>query len=837
LSLISRNKMRFFWWLRNPLYWWIRSRLVPGDPIKELGIDPARPIIYVMRTNSLSDLLVLEEHCLKAGMPLPSRPTTAKDMKTLGSASYIYLVEMNLLQLDRGGRKLPPSPLSRLLTVVKEAGAGREKDVQLVPVSVMWGRNPGKDERSIFKLLFFDDERAGIVQKFFIVLAQGRNVFVNVGKPISVQDQLAEGLDVDETARKINRVIRVHYQSQRMATLGPSLSDRGRLIETLLRTKPLAAAIEEESRKNKLTIERAASRARRYAMEIAADTRYQTVRALEIMLGYLWNRIFSGITVRHSDRLREIPKGAEIVYVPAHRSHMDYLLIGYQLYQEGLVTPHTAAGINLNFWPVGGFIRRVGGFYIRRSFGGNRLYAKVYNEYVHALLTRGHSVKFFPEGGRSRSGKLLAPKTGMLAMVVHSFLRNHERPIVFVPIFVAYDKVVEVRSYLKELAGNKKRGESVGQLLQARKILRSTFGQAYISVGQPIDLGGYLEASHPGWADETVSSETKPTWMTPVVQSLAREVMTRINNAAVVFPTAIVSMILLSIPHKAMSEEDILGQIQLLTELQRRCPYGPDITLPQEAPKEILSLVEKLGGVKRFNHPGGDVIYLGETDAAVASYYRNNLLHMYCLHSLVASFFSHSDEVNENELQIGCAIVYPLVAEELFLRWSPEEVGTQIQSIVDALVDVGMLVRNADRKILRRPPVTGQQFVALKILGRCIGQTAEKYSIAITLLAQFVGKGWVARSVFETHCQTMMQRISLLNGITEPGFADAAAIKVFLERLKSLSYLEVDQSENFRLLPSFDYVAKNSPVLLSVDMRHSISRTLNGFGAAGAAGS
>ena len=801
--------------------------MVPTDPKSELGIDPSRPIIYVMRTNSLSDLLVLEEHCRKAGLPPPSRPTSAKGFKNLGSASYIYLVEMNLLNVARGGKKLPPSPLSRLLEVVRGAGEGAAADVQLVPVSVMWGRNPGKDERSLFKLLFFDDERAGILQKSFIVLAQGRNVFINFGHPISVQEQLKEGLEIGETARKIHRVIRVHFQSQRTSALGPSLSDRGRLIETLLRTKPLVAAIEEESRKSKVPFEKVVEKARQYALEISAETRYPVIRALEIMLGYLWNRIFSGITVRHSDRLREIPKEAEIVYVPAHRSHLDYLLIGYQLYQEGLVTPHTAAGINLNFWPVGGFIRRVGGFYIRRSFGGNRLYAKVYNEYVHALLTRGHSVKFFPEGGRSRSGKLLTPKTGMLAMVLHSYLRNHNRPVVLVPIFVAYDKVVEVRSYLKELAGSKKRGESIGQLLKARQILKSTFGQAYISIGEPIDLGGYLNGQRGGWDGETFSSETKPDWMPPVVNDLAREIMVRINSAAVAFPTAILSMILLSIPHKAMSVEDVVEQIRLFIEVQKRCPYSPDTTFPDQTPTEILALGEKLKGVMRFQHPGGDVVYLAETEAAVATYYRNNLLHMYCLHSLVASFFLHNDEVDESELQIGCAIVYPMVADELFLRWQTEAVGSEVQKITDVLVDMGMLVRSHEKKSLRRPPVTGHQFMGLKILGRAIGQSVEKYSIAIALLSQFVGKGWVSRASFESKCQTMMQRISLLNGITEPGFADAAAFKAFVDRLKALAYLEEDQASNFRLLPAFDFVAKNSPVLLSVDLRHSIARSMN----------
>ena len=103
-------------------------------------------------------------------------------------------------------------------------------------------------------------------------------------------------------------------------------------------------------------------------------------------------------------------EGHEIVYVPCHRSHMDYLLLSYVIYHQGMVPPHIAAGINLNFWPAGPIFRHGGAFFIRRTFKGNPLYSTVFREYLNLLFAKGYSVEFFTEGGRSRTGRLLPPR-------------------------------------------------------------------------------------------------------------------------------------------------------------------------------------------------------------------------------------------------------------------------------------------------------------------------------------------------------------------------------------------------------------------------------------------
>ena len=145
--------------------------------------------------------------------------------------------------------------------------------------------------------------------------------------------------------------------------------------------------------------------------------------------------------------------GHEPVCVPCHRtSHELAAGSSYVLYHQGLVPPHIAAGINLNFWPAGPIFRRLGAFFIRRTFKGSKLYSTVFREYLGELFSRGYSVEYFVEGGRSRTGRLLDPKTGTLSMTIQAMLRGGTRPITLIPIYIGYEHVMEVGTYAQRTA-------------------------------------------------------------------------------------------------------------------------------------------------------------------------------------------------------------------------------------------------------------------------------------------------------------------------------------------------------------------------------------------------
>jgi glycerol-3-phosphate O-acyltransferase len=813
-------KMKFLWWLRSLLYLWVKTKIVPGQRIlEELGIDPQKPICYLMYSRSISDLLVLDETCKKLKLPLPRSKPTA--LKFPGSASFIYLHKIGLLQMSRGSGKNPPTPL---FSMVKQAEKDTEMEVQLVPVSIFWGRNPGKNdkERSLFEILFSDNERAGLLKKLIIVLVHGRGSVINFGKPISLRTQVDEGKSAEETAKKLRRVLRVHYIRQRTAALGPSLPDRSRVVNSLMITKVIKDAILEDSRKRKCSEIKSREKAHSYLMEIAADTNHRVVKFFDKFLEWVWNKIFEGVEIKNSQRLRDLSKTHELVLLPSHRSHMDYLLLAWSTYNQGMAVPHTAAGVNLNFWPVGAVIRKAGAFYIRRSFGGNKLYAACFNEYVHHILTKGHTLKFYIEGGRSRTGRLLAPKTGMLSMVVQSYYRSSSKPIAIMPVYIGYDKVMEVTTYLNELRGKKKKSESIGQFLKLRRIFKMKFGKAYIGFGKPIMLTEFLDSRRKNWKEESQDSAKLPEWHGEVVSELAKETLIGINSAAIVNPVSLLALVLLATPAKAMAEEELIAMMEIFMENMKTLPYSDDMVVEEGSAKEFLETALTLCNAARFAHQGGDVIHLDEGEATIMTYYRNNIAHLIAIPSLVSSFLQYNDEISEAELVQSASLLYPFIQSEFFLRWPASLCTSTIEKSVATLVEQKLLVRNGEN--IARPGVADRLFPATKILGRIIGSTLERYAISTVLLSKYVGLGYIVRTDFESQCQLMAQRISILNGSKDLDVFDKRVFRTYIDILKDIDYVEQDEKFRLQVNPSIKLVADAAMSLLSVDIRQSISR-------------
>src|SRR6202030_434318 len=326
---------------------------------------------------------------------------------------------------------------------------------------------------------------------------------------------------------------------------------------------------------------KALQRARAYAREIAANYSHAFVRFMEHALGWLWNRLYDGVVFGHAQTLERVAPGNEIVYVPCHRSHMDYLLLSYAIYVNGFAIPHIAAGINLNLPIVGRFLRKGGAFFIRRSFRGNALYTVVFMKYLAAIMARGHSIEYFIEGGRSRTGRLLQPKTGMLSMTVRSFLRDPARPVVFVPVYFGYERIVEGPTYIGELSGRPKEKESVFGLVRTFRKLRERFGKVHVNLGEPIPLGKLLDRYDPNWRSLKFDDDTRVPWVNQAVGDLAVAIMRNINSAAAVTPIGLLAMTLLATPRQALPEADLLRQIDLYRALQLGFPYSDRVTVTE----------------------------------------------------------------------------------------------------------------------------------------------------------------------------------------------------------------------------------------------------------------
>ena len=820
---LFKDKVKLGWMLFKPLFWWTDTRVSVESLKEQLLLKPGTSILYVIPSQSYVDRLILYEICHKHGLPLPSG--NLQDLRGAGNACYLGLKKPQLA-LDGHLSYEEPALQSTLSWLQTQP----EADVAVVPVSFYWGKDPGKEEQTFFKLIFSDDENARGLQRLFIVLAHGRNNIVKFAGPLSLRQFVDKErpFSADTLSIKLQRAMRLYFRRERAMVLGAKLYDRDRIIGQIVNSPTVRHIVDahhddvEQTYKLRL-------KAREYAREIAADMTYSVVLAFSIVLRRLWNKLYNGIEVRNLGPVKELAnKKYEIVYFSNHRSHLDYLLVNYSLYANDLPTPHTAAGDNLDFFPVGPIFRRGGAFFMRRSFRGNRLYTAVFNEYLSYLLTNGHPVQFFPEGGRSRTGRLRQPKSGFLSMIVHSFLRDPNREIAFVPVHINYDRVVEVGSYLKELSGGTKRKENLLQLFKSLDVLKKNWGKAYINFGKPILLGERLREKSTQISNLDVGFDEKPKWFADFVDQLVHDLMIRVNSASPVTPVSLISFALLSTAYKAMPEDDLVLYCEALLKLLATFGHSDKVTLPEGSFAEHLHTAEKLGSFKRFNHDGGDIIHLTQIDAILVSYYRNNIIHLFALPSLIARLFGQNEQFSHDELRDIMIDVYPFLQRGYFLPWTTDEIPGLMDNLLGAMVEVGLLARanEGGHTVYQRPSIEQVGYDFLVQLGDALGNVYETFAITALLLTQTREKSYLNIELFTQQAQKMAQRLTILNGVSLPTSSKGSVFQAYLQLLDHMGFVTISDQE---IIPreGLERLIQRARLVLSPDMRHCLSKITN----------
>jgi len=497
----------------------------------------------------------------------------------------------------------------------------------------------------------------------------------------------------------------------------------------------------------------------------------------------LWSRLYKGITVNGGERVRQLAQdGHELVYVPCHRSHMDYLLLSYVLYHQGLVPPHIAAGINLNFWPAGPIFRHLGAFFIRRTFKGNKLYSTVFREYLGELFSRGYSVEYFVEGGRSRTGRLLDPKTGTLTMTLQAMLRGTNRPITLVPIYIGYEHVMEVATYAKELRGAAKEKEGFLQMVRGLRKLRN-LGEGFVNFGEPLPLNAYLNQHVPNWRDDIDPIEVqRPTWLTPAVNDIAERVMTRINNAGAANAMNLCVTALLASRQRSLTREQLLDQLSCYSELLRNVPYSSESTLPDMTPQQLLDHALEMNKFSIEQDTLGEIIVLPREQAVLMTYYRNNIHHLLVLPSLLSSIILQHKSLTYDELLKQVKLIYPMLKRELFLHWSDEQLEPEIKRLLDELCRQA-LITESEGVIAA---TSSQKYRTLQLLAAGVRETLQRYAITFTILS---AKPTINRGTLEKESRTLAQRLSVLHGINAPEFFDKAVFTGLVLTLRDEGYI------------------------------------------------
>ncbi|MCF6264625.1 MAG: glycerol-3-phosphate 1-O-acyltransferase PlsB [Xanthomonadales bacterium] len=806
------QRLRLYWQLllRAIVHLWVRSKVLP-DPVVDAGLKLDIPTCYILDSYSLSSLLILDKACEKHGLSRPLFPM--ENGQRVGSRSWAALRQLKGLLLRRYTNRRSSDMLKMLTQYALE---NPEFEAQLVPVTVLIGRAPDKED-SITKLMFSESwEIASRLRRLFSTLINGRDTFVYYGTPISLRSLVDEKADAGIAVRKISRLARTRIRKTREAAIGPDLSHRRTLLNKVLDSERVKAAITIKAKKAKISPEKARAIAEKNIREIAANYSYSMVKIGSLILTWFWNKLYKGVELRHFKEFEKIAHDKEIIYVPCHRSHIDYLLMSYLLYHHGHVPPHIAAGVNLNMPGVGQFLRRGGAFYMRRSFRTNPLYAAVFDEYLSLILSQGVSIEYFIEGTRSRTGRLLPPKAGMLQMTVKAYMRVPTKPIVFQPVYIGYEQLVEGKSYISELSGKEKKSESLLDFFGLFKVLRRNYGKAHVNFGEPIFLDDLLEKAAPGWRKE--NSEEKPKWLNPLIDELATTIMTNINRTADVNPINLLAICLLASTKHTLAEDQLEELLALYLSTLKGAPLSSRVTITELSPVEIIGYGIELGVIEKREHTLGDIITVTENAGVLLTYFRNNVSHLFVLPSFIASCFLMQSQISRSRLQALFHTIYPYLRSELFLPWDR---ATADQTLLDNIEVLKTLNLITGTDTLKRAKGGSETAASLNLMGRGLLQTFQRYFITIAVLVKN-GSGVLSRAELEKLCTLTAQRISMLHEFDAPEFYDKTLFRQFIGNLTKADVLRRDNEGKLIFDEVLKSVTNDAKLFMSKELRHGI---------------
>ncbi|WP_019613583.1 glycerol-3-phosphate 1-O-acyltransferase PlsB [Psychromonas ossibalaenae] len=767
--------------------YWVCSAYVPLHPISELQLDLHRPIIYVVEQNSASDLLGLQTACLQAGLPDPFLPIEAAG-QSLNAIIFIHNWSWFSPRLPQLQETPYLAQYQQLLNLHKR---NSELDIQLLPVSFYWGRNPGKKGKTA-KFDLSEQRQIGILHKSLVVLKNGKDHLVRFNRPISIaslcereKNQTGGDSHFDsQLAHKLAKIAMTYFSQQKRTSIGPKLPGRKEMVETVLQQPALRKVIQQTAEQRQSSESQIEQQCREYLQEISADFSYPFLRVFRCVLGWVWNYIYQGIEVNHAQAVRQAcQSGAEIIYMPCHRSHMDYLLLSYLLFEQGLVPPHVAAGVNLNFFPAGGVFRRSGAFFLRRTFKDSPLYAEVFKAYFAMLFKQGYPIEFFSEGGRSRTGRLLPPKTGLLAMSLQTYINQPERNVLIIPVYIGYDHIMEVSTYTKELTGQKKEKESIWQVLGIVKKL-GNFGRAFVNFGEPVNIKQHFDQQIPNWRDMGIDQQQ----FKEQVDQVAQKVMAGINQAASVNALPLCASILLTCNNYQVEKPQLFEYINKHLQLLTLNNSGSLVTYKQQSAADVY---QQALIMNKFEQCGTSVL-CSLPQAAELTYYRNNIVHLFALPSLLCNTVCYLRRQNKlltaAEIVFYASKVYPFVQAEYFLN-EPQDIKALLEQGLDELQSLAVLTKHQEIYIVADDA----------LLSVFVGHMQESYCryYHFLLLVSSNNSAWQDVDFEETALQT---KADLQNHSIEP--FDMKVIKVYRDTLQRLypDFIKTDQAQTLLVL-------------------------------------
>ncbi len=676
-EVLDREPTRFQRLVIPPIWSNVRIDESVVESIRALAATG--PVVYALKHRTLYDLQFLRMRFAELGLPVPcfAFGLSAATRGSVGKAAHVWTNRISdyvrppeeagdpresaLREiLEQGGaatfflvdeknyRETYVHPDRDPLRIIAEAQGRMAAPIVIIPLTLLHDRSPRRTIRPFWDTLLGDSDRPGALRRVLNTVKKWTEPELIMGEPcflLSEFEEFGGEKSWEELPYELRRELTDSVNARIRVARGPEQLTGTEIKERVLQTDRVQRAVRAEASKKNIPIEKARKKAEGYVDEIAADQRASVIQFLYHFLKWIFSHVFDGIDLkeRQFEPLKQTAAKAPLILVPSHKSHFDYLLIPWLMFVNRFALPHIAAGKNLSFWPLGPFLRRGGAFFLRRSFKGLSLYTDVFAAYVHVLLEEKYTIKFFIEGGRSRTGKLLQPRLGILGFLLEAVESGIVDDIYFSSVFAGYEQIPEEKSYIEELSGIDKKKESIGSVIGARKILKKRFGKVYARFRPPVSYREFCGRWNGGVDPNSLSAGE--------VRNLRRDfglyLMDGIVRASVVTVNDLTAGALVSAGGSSVSLAKLLICAAILETVLGRlgAEYSGATADLKSVVENALALFADRGLLRREDGDGAvDPVYsIEEQRSAHIFFYRNALVNHFWPSSFLAMILTRPD--------------------------------------------------------------------------------------------------------------------------------------------------------------------------------------------------
>ncbi len=623
-------------------------------------------IVYAQNAQSDMDSLLLNFKLKEEGLPAPeivlgheARPSLrdllsdddGSDRELLGhlgqsnSASLMFMEQKEIILL-----------LLKLQRKIKTP-------IYIMPQRLIYRRIPEKLRSK------HSDENVTLGKKLTTLISAEDRGLIEHGDPINLKDLVAhsgsENKFIEEIASDVHNDLQHRLAALRHNITGAPIRSRDFIINKTMKDPVLVTYLRTYAAENDEEFEALQKRVNKNLNQIAADLNPTTINVFKFALTFIFNNIYDGMDIDKEGlaRVKEKARRGSIVYVPCHKSHIDYLVLSYGLFFNWMSIPLIAAGINLAFFPMGYFFRRGGAFFMRRTFKGDPVYAQTFSAYIRTILGERIPMEFFIEGTRSRSGKLMLPKKGLLSMIVQGWESGITRNVYFVPVYVGYDRVVEEGAYVREMKGAPKEKENLWSLLKAGKVLKQRYGKVYVRFAEPISMNAWMK-QHPPYSHMEQAERQQ------LYDDLADDLIDSIYKETVATPLTLLSSILISRPYAL--DADLVKEAFILfaTFLKESgCNMASSLDDFEKGFNDTVKVVVDKGLMQIDREEDSPDIFTVDDDKRInLEYYKNTTLNFFVPSSLISNVLIRFPEgLDEEQFTFEVKRLADLLDQEFIL--------------------------------------------------------------------------------------------------------------------------------------------------------------------------